>query len=79
MGETEIIPLACVIFAPMAFRQSIVARISSENVSHETRTEACPSAAQMRSRCACDLDAGARNWPDNAPGKTTRFIPRLRP
>ena len=52
MGETEIVPPACVIFAPMAFRQSIVARISSENVSHETRTGAHPSAAQMRSRCA---------------------------
>ena len=69
---------SCVICAPIAVKQSMVARISSEKVSHKTVTGAVPSAAQIRSRCACDLDAGARKLPERLPGATTRFIARLR-
>ena len=43
---TEMRLSSCVICAPIAVKQSMVARISSEKVSHKTVTGAVPSAAQ---------------------------------
>ena len=57
-----------------ALRHALVARISCELPAFSTRTGCSVSAAQMRYRCACDFDAGARTSPRRAPGSMSLVI-----
>ena len=68
MGFTQSRSPSCRMPAPRALRQSMVARMSAERPPQRSSVSPSPSAAQIRSRWAWDLEAGMRTRPCRGPG-----------